>query len=97
MAKRRRAARKPARLMIEEHRAGLSLGAIFAIWHAGWVLFVAAGIGDAFIAWISGVHMLTNPYTVLAFDATAAVIGLIGAFICGYITGWIFAAIWNRV
>jgi hypothetical protein len=47
-----------------------------------------------FVFWL---HMLSNPYQVAPFDLAAAVSLLVIAFLVGYVIGWIFSSLWNKL
>jgi hypothetical protein len=41
--------------------------------------------------------MISNPYQVTGFNITQSAILIIVTFIFGYIGGWIFAWLWNKM
>lgn len=77
------------------NRAGIALGLLFTVMHAAWLVLVLAGLGDATIAVLGGAHFVTAQHSMLAFDAVAALFGIVGAFVSGYVIGAVFAIIWN--
>lgn len=76
---------------------GLSLGALFALWHAAWALLVAGGFAQSLLDWVFSLHFLDNPYVVTTFSLQTAVILVIVTFAVGYAMGWVFATAWNWV
>ncbi|MEK7189236.1 MAG: hypothetical protein AAB671_01930 [Patescibacteria group bacterium] len=83
-------------MKLSQKTAGLSLGSLFGLMHLGWVLLVAAGAGQKLADWWSAKHFVSGDYAVVSFDLGLAVMGVLLAFICGYVTGWVFAWLWNR-
>ncbi len=72
---------------------GLFTGGI----HLLWSLMVMLGWGQTYLDWIFGLHFLNNPFTVAAFNMSSAVVLVVFTFIVGYLLGWIFTWIWNRM
>ncbi len=82
---------------MNNHKAGLALGALLGIFHLSWSVLVAAGAAQAILNWIYKIHFLNNPFTVTPFDlGTAATLVLFTA-IMGYILGWLLSLLWNAL
>ena len=77
-------------------KTALVLGLLFAVWHLGWVLAVAI-FGNSFVEWTMSLHFISMPIPIAAFDFVTLLIGVVSAFICGALTGAIFALIWNKL
>jgi len=77
-------------------KSALALGLLFAVWHLGWLLAVAV-FGNAFVEWTMDMHLISLPIPIAPFDFITLVIGVISAFICGALTGAVFALIWNKL
>lgn len=77
------------------NRAGLALGTLFAAMHALWIVAVWRGAGAWFLDGLHGYHFVTNPYTLTAFDAGTALIGVAGAFVSGYVLGFGALLLWK--
>lgn len=75
----------------------LVLGTFVAFMHFVWMLMVYLGVGQAYLDWILGLHLVTNPITVLPFNFGTAAVLLTVTFVVGYLAGWVFAYIWNRL
>ncbi len=75
----------------------LVTGVFVAFMHFVWMLMVYFKIAQWYLNWVFGLHLLTNPYKVLAFNFGTAVTLLVFTFIVGYFAGWVFAFIWNRL
>ena len=77
-------------------KAALTLGIVFAAWHLGWVLRTLV-LGSSFMNWIMGLHFVSMAVPIAPFDIVTLIIGVIAAFLCGAITGAIFAYVWNAI
>lgn len=82
---------------LSPNKAGLALGGTIASWHIVWSLLVVTGIAQPFINWIFELHMIQPPYTIMPFVLLRSVILVLVTFVFGYLLGWAFASIWNRV
>ncbi len=82
---------------LSEHQTGLALGAFMGIMHAVWALAVLLGFAQTWLDFVLGLHFLENPFTVSAFDITKAVMLVILTSVVGYVTGFVFAKVWNIV
>lgn len=74
---------------------GLTLGIFFAAIHAIWAVLVASGRAQAFIDLVMPLHFLDMVYTITQFSLGVALTLVVLAFVCGYLMGWLFAALWN--
>ncbi len=85
--------------ILNSHKTGLALGTFFAVLHAAWSLAVAVIPGplQKVLDWIFVLHQLNPIYKLLQFNPVNAVIVVILTFAVGYIIGFVFAAIWNRI
>ncbi len=72
-------------------------GVFAALVHVVWMLIVFLGLGQFYLDWIFGLHLIANPFKVLPFNMTAALTLIVFAFVVGYVLGWAFATIWNRL
>ena len=80
-------------------KVGLALGAMFAVLHAVWSAAVALVPGplQKFLDWVFALHHLKPMYSLLPFNLMNAVILVILTFVVGYVVGFVFATIWNKV
>jgi hypothetical protein len=83
--------------MLDKNKVGLIVGVFAGLVHTAWAFLVAIGVAQAFMDWIYGLHFLSNPFQVAAFNLSTAVILVLVTFILGYIFGWIFTAIWTTL
>lgn len=86
-----------AKEKLNRHHVGLTLGIFAALWHAVWALAVAADVGQNILDWIFPLHFLNNLYSVIPFSLNKAIMLIIMALVVFYVTGWLFAAVWNYV
>lgn len=75
----------------------LIFGVVIALLHLVWSLMVFTGIAGWYLGWILGLHFLSNPYKVQAFSWSKAGLLVLFTFVVGYVFGWVFAFIWNRL
>lgn len=73
------------------------VGVFAALMHAVWMVLIYIGVAQTYMNWIFGLHLLTNPYKVLPFNWGSAATLIIVTFVVGYVMGWVFAFIWNRL
>ena len=76
-------------------KATLSLGILFALIHFLWVTLIAIA-GKPVVDYLLGLHFISG-FTVTPFSFNSALIGVLGAFVCGVIVGAILAFIWNNL
>ncbi len=77
---------------ISEKNFALTLGTVFSIWHLSWVTLSA--LSSSFKEWTFKLHFLSYPGG-HSFELSIAIYGVILAFLCGAVTGWIGARVWN--
>jgi hypothetical protein len=84
-------------MKLDANRVGLVLGLFIAGLHFLWSILVVIGWGQMLLNFVFWLHMLSNPYQVAPFDLAAAVSLLVIAFLVGYVIGWIFSSLWNKL
>lgn len=72
-------------------------GVFMALVHLVWMLMVMFGVAQWYLNWILGLHLVSNPYKILPFNLVTAATLIVVTFAVGYVGGWIFAFIWNRL
>lgn len=82
---------------LHPHNTGLALGGLFAVFHFLWAVVVALGYAQSMINWIFRLHFIEPPYTIAPFSWALAVGLIVVTFIVGYVLGWAFAMIWNKL
>lgn len=83
--------------MLEPSKVGIAVGGTFAFVHVVWILVVLAGLGQEWISFATSMHFVSTTMTALPFDLGTAVWVTVTASIMGFIVGYVFASIWNRV
>ncbi len=78
-------------------KTALVAGAFAGLWHFVWGLLVAIGLAGIILDWIYGLHFLNNPFSVQPFDIVKWVTLIIVTAVLGYVFGYIFATIWNKI
>lgn len=76
-------------------KAGISVGAVFGVWHLMWVTLVATGTAKPVLDLILKLHFLEFDYSLAPFAVSTAVtlVGL--TFAIGAVLGFVFALVWN--
>lgn len=82
---------------LNANKSGLAIGIFYALGHLGWVGLVAAGLAKPLLDWILSLHFFVWTYEITPFALGPAVVLIAFTFVCGYVTGWVFAALWNVV
>lgn len=82
---------------INANRLGLTVGYFAALIHLVLVILVAFNVANSVLAWILPLHFLSLGVSFTAFNFLIALELIIAAFIGGYVLGWVFAYIWNKV
>jgi hypothetical protein len=82
---------------LDKNKTGLVVGFVLALMHAVWALFVAITPGglQTFLDWVFKVHFLEPVWILTAFNFLDAIFLVILTFVCGFILGWVFAAVHN--
>lgn len=76
-------------------QTAISVGVIFALMHLIWVIVIAVFQGSS-VKSLANIHFIEG-ISALPFNIGIAIVGVILAFICGLITGAVFAWIWNKL
>jgi len=82
---------------LDKHKAGLVFGSVMGLWHLVWSLLVAGNFAQRLLNWIYQIHFLNNPFQVADFVFVRAVVLIVVTAVIGYVVGWVFAVIWNRL
>lgn len=84
-------------MKINKNKAGMSLGITFVAFHFTWLVLSFIGVGNLWFRWMNELHFVKANYEILSFDLITALLGLGGAFITGYVAGWVFGFVWEKV
>lgn len=82
---------------MNKKKLALVLGILFAGLHAIWALAVAMGIAEKYINWIMPLHFISLMIPITSFEIGSALLLVLVAFLGGYVTGWLFALVWNWI
>lgn len=83
--------------IIRPHRAGLILGALLGGMHLAWSLLVAAGWAQTVMDFILWLHFIKLTYAIENFNIGTALLLIVVTASIGYIVGWVFAVLWNKL
>ncbi|MBI5220932.1 MAG: hypothetical protein HY978_03835 [Candidatus Liptonbacteria bacterium] len=78
-----------------KNSVGLTLGLLVGLMHLGWVVLVVLGWAKPLLDWVLSLHFLSFPYTMAPFSLITALSLVVFTFVCGYVMGWVLAALWN--
>ena len=82
---------------IEPNRAGFVFGALMGSWHLLWSVLVALGVAQPLIDFIFWIHFIKPVYVIEPFAFLRAAILVLVTAAIGYVTGFVFAVLWNRL
>jgi len=82
---------------IHPMRAGMVLAVLFGGWHLLWSLMVAVGWAQPLVDFIFWIHFIRPVYVIESFNAGTALLLILVTAAIGFITGWSFAFLWNRL
>jgi len=83
--------------ILTPNKVALALGGILAVFHFLWSVLVAFGWAQWAIDWVFRLHFITPPFTVDLFSLKLAVGLIVMTFVVGYVVGWAFAVVWNKL
>lgn len=79
------------------NKVALSFAFFLGGWHLLWSFFVAIGFAQTLLDFVFWLHMLNNPLKVAQFSFTTALILVLFTGVVGYLGGFVFATLWNRL
>lgn len=82
---------------INPAKAGIALGVLFGGVHVMWSLLVALGWAQPLLDFSLWAHMVSISLLVRPFDLVASMTVIIVATVVGYVLGYLFASLWNRI
>ena len=82
---------------MNKNKVALVSGSFLGLFHLVWGLLIAFGLAQSLLDFIHNLHSLNNPYTVMPFDLMRTIGLIIVTFLVGYIFGYVFAALWNKL
>jgi hypothetical protein len=78
-------------------KTALTVGVFAGLWHVVWGLLIAGGLASQLLDFIYGIHFLNNPFVVQSFDLVKWITLIVVTAILGYIFGYVFSLLWNRI
>lgn len=78
-------------------KTALVLGIFLGLVHVVWSLLVLIGFAQPLLDFIFWVHMLANPYHVTGFTLTQSILLILVTCGVGYLVGYVFAMLWNKM
>ncbi len=83
--------------MLKPQKVGLAVGGMAGIVHVAWSVIVALGWGQGLMDFVTGLHFIQTTNMVMPFDFVTALELVALASIVGYVLGFVFANVWNKV
>jgi len=80
---------------LTENKVALVFGFLISGLHLAWSILVLSGMGQMIVDFVLWAHMIHIQVVIGPFDIMATLVLLLMTFILGYITGFVFAKIWN--
>jgi hypothetical protein len=78
-------------------KAGVTLAALFGGWHVCWVMLVATGLAQSVIDFVFWIHFIKPVYVIGTFNLAVAVVLIFVTTILGFVLGFVFSVLWNKV
>jgi hypothetical protein len=82
---------------LNQQKTALAVGLFLGGWHTVWSVLVAIGAGQMIYDFVLWAHMIHLSITIGPFDPLASVTLIAITFITGYVFGYAFACIWNKL
>jgi len=79
------------------NKTGLALGAFLGVFHLSWSVLIALGVAQPFMDFIFRLHMVQPVYVIMPFNLGSAATLVVVTAVLGYVFGYVFAAIWNKM
>jgi hypothetical protein len=76
-------------------KTAMSVGTVFAAWHAAWVTLVGLGWAASVLNFILELHFLKIDFQLAPYSAFTAFVLIAMTFCVGALLGAIFAIVWN--
>ncbi|OIO06384.1 hypothetical protein COT93_03655 [Candidatus Falkowbacteria bacterium CG10_big_fil_rev_8_21_14_0_10_37_18] len=83
--------------LFNANKAGLVVAAIVALKSVSWTILVWSGVAHDLLNWFFSVNFMINPFQIVEWSVTTALIGFVINIIIGYMIGWFFATLANFV
>jgi len=80
---------------MNKHAVAMVVGSFLGLMHLAWAILVAMNLAKPLMDWVLHLHMMTMSYSIMPFGFLTALGLVVFTFVCGYVLGWVFAALWN--
>lgn len=84
-------------MKLNPEKTALVVGLFTGGMHLVWSLMVAFGFAQMYLDFILGLHFLSIPVTVNPFNIVKALTLVVITGAIGYVGGWLFAMLWNKM
>lgn len=84
-------------MKLDVKKTALTVGLFLGGWHLVWSILILIGLAQTLLDFVFWMHMITPPYHVTGFTLTQSGILIVVTFAIGYVGGWAFAWVWNRM
>lgn len=84
-------------MKLKANQIGLITGGSIALLHLVWNILIYFKVAQVFLNWIYMLHSMSNPFKVMEFNLTRALSLIVFTFIVGYIVGYFFTLVWNKI
>ncbi len=82
---------------LNANKTALTVGFFVGGLHILWSLVILIGFAQPMYDFILWAHMIHLAIVIGPFDIVAAVVLAVMTFVIGYVLGWAFAYLWNRL
>ncbi len=82
---------------MNKNKVALVVGSFASLFHLVWGILIAFGMAQGLLDFIYNLHSLNNPFTVMTFDLMRTIGLIVVTFCVGYVFGYVFAMIWNKL
>jgi len=82
---------------MNQKKVALVLGSFAGLVHLVWSIAIALGFAQPWLDFVYRMHSLNNPFVVAPFSLMRSIGLIVVTFIVGYVVGFIFATLWNKL
>ena len=82
---------------MNRHKTAMTVSLFAGLMHLIWEVVLFLGLGQNWLNWKLSMHSLSGPLKVMPFSLGSAIGLIVMSLVGGYIIGWVFASIYNRV
>lgn len=82
---------------LNPNKTGLVVATFFGLCHFFWAILVACQIAQMVFDFILSLHFFNLTYSIREFDIVTAAELIVITTIIGYLTGYLFARVWNGI